>query len=41
LGDDLYGKKDKRLYLHAAEIEFLHPFSNAILKIVDNANFSI
>jgi tRNA pseudouridine32 synthase/23S rRNA pseudouridine746 synthase len=24
-GDDLYGIKDKRLYLHAAEITFLHP----------------
>jgi tRNA pseudouridine32 synthase/23S rRNA pseudouridine746 synthase len=41
LGDDLYGKKDKRLYLHAAEIEFLHPCSNTILKIVDNANFAL
>jgi len=41
LGDDLYGKKDKRLYLHAAEIEFLHPCSNTILKIVDNVNFAL
>lgn len=27
IGDDLYGKSSKRLYLHAAEIEFIHPTS--------------
>jgi tRNA pseudouridine32 synthase/23S rRNA pseudouridine746 synthase len=27
LGDDLYGKKDQRLYLHASEIGFEHPVS--------------
>lgn len=25
IGDELYGKKDKRLYLHAESIEFIHP----------------
>lgn len=25
IGDELYGKKDKRLYLHAESIEFTHP----------------
>ena len=25
IGDDLYGKKEKRLHLHAEFIEFLHP----------------
>ena len=25
VGDDLYGKKEKRLHLHAEFIEFLHP----------------
>jgi tRNA pseudouridine32 synthase/23S rRNA pseudouridine746 synthase len=41
VGDDLYGNKDKRLYLHAAEIEFLHPYLNEVLKIVDNSNFAL
>ena len=27
VGDDLYGSKDKRLYLHAESIEFKHPMS--------------
>ncbi|MEM9889086.1 MAG: pseudouridine synthase, partial [Bacteroidota bacterium] len=27
VGDDLYGKKDNRLHLHAAFLEFLHPAS--------------
>jgi tRNA pseudouridine32 synthase/23S rRNA pseudouridine746 synthase len=27
LGDDLYGKKEKRLHLHAEFIEFLHPLT--------------
>lgn len=27
IGDDLYGKSSDRLYLHAAEIEFVHPTS--------------
>ena len=27
VGDDLYGKKSKRLYLHANKIEFVHPIS--------------
>jgi len=25
VGDDLYGKRDKRLYLHAEQITFIHP----------------
>jgi tRNA pseudouridine32 synthase/23S rRNA pseudouridine746 synthase len=28
IGDDLYGKKGKRLHLHAEYIEFLHPTTN-------------
>ena len=28
LGDDLYGKKENRLHLHAEYIEFLHPSTN-------------
>lgn len=33
LGDDLYGKKEKRLYLHAEYLEFTHPLTKAIFKI--------
>lgn len=28
IGDDLYGTSDTRLFLHAAEIEFVHPATN-------------
>jgi tRNA pseudouridine32 synthase/23S rRNA pseudouridine746 synthase len=27
VGDDLYGTADRRLYLHAAFISFIHPIS--------------
>jgi tRNA pseudouridine32 synthase / 23S rRNA pseudouridine746 synthase len=27
IGDDLYGKKSTRLYLHAQELIFIHPIS--------------
>jgi tRNA pseudouridine32 synthase/23S rRNA pseudouridine746 synthase len=33
LGDDLYGKLAKRLYLHAEWIQFTHPFTNKVMKI--------
>ena len=35
VGDDLYGKKEKRLYLHAEFIEFLHP------KTMEKMSFSV
>ena len=35
IGDDLYGKKEKRLYLHAEFIEFLHP------KTMEKMSFSV
>lgn len=33
VGDELYGKKDKRLYLHAESIEFTHPITGDIMRI--------
>lgn len=27
VGDDLYGTADKRLYLHAAHLAFVHPIT--------------
>lgn len=39
VGDDLYGAPSKRLCLHAAEISFIHPFTNKLLNIVAEADF--
>ena len=39
VGDDLYGKKSNRLYLHAGRIEFRHPITKEILTIELPANF--
>ena len=39
VGDDLYGKKSDRLYLHAGRIEFRHPITKEILTIELPANF--
>ncbi|WP_106830571.1 RluA family pseudouridine synthase [Parabacteroides pacaensis] len=33
VGDELYGKKDNRLYLHAEAIEFKHPVTNETIRI--------
>ncbi len=33
VGDDLYGKKADRLYLHAEYLEFTHPISQEVMKI--------
>jgi tRNA pseudouridine32 synthase / 23S rRNA pseudouridine746 synthase len=33
IGDDLYGKKADRLYLHAEWLEFVHPVSNEVMTI--------
>lgn len=32
IGDDLYGKKASRLFLHAAYLKFMHPISKEILE---------
>ena len=39
VGDDLYGIKKDRLYLHAEEITFRHPISKEILTIFKEAEF--
>lgn len=38
-GDDLYGTRSDRLYLHAERIEFVHPVSREILIIDVKADF--
>ena len=39
VGDDLYGKKATRLYLHAEFIEFTHPTSNRVMSFQVDAEF--
>jgi tRNA pseudouridine32 synthase / 23S rRNA pseudouridine746 synthase len=39
VGDDLYGKKEDRLYLHAESIKFEHPVLGKPMKIVAPAPF--
>ncbi len=39
VGDDLYGNKADRLYLHAAYLEFTHPVSLEVMKIEVEAAF--
>ena len=39
LGDDLYGKKSNRLYLHAEQLIFEHPISKEVLTISKDADF--
>ena len=39
IGDELYGKKDKRLYLHAESIEFTHPVNGQSMWITEKADF--
>ncbi|GGE08268.1 RluA family pseudouridine synthase [Psychroflexus salis] len=39
VGDDLYGNKAERLYLHAEEIQFIHPISKKEVKIYSPAEF--
>lgn len=38
-GDDLYGKKADRLYLHAAKIGFFHPHTNEWMELTCPAEF--
>lgn len=38
-GDDLYGTKSDRLYLHAEEIEFTHPFTSETIKLIAETTF--
>lgn len=39
LGDDLYGKKEKRLHLHAERLEIIHPKSKEIIVFEVPAEF--
>jgi len=39
VGDDLYGKKNDRLYLHAEFIKFKHPVSLQEISFISNAPF--
>lgn len=39
LGDELYGCKAERLYLHAESLEFIHPISRKTIRIVKDADF--
>lgn len=39
VGDELYGKKDDRLYLHAESLEFRHPVTGEMIYVEKNADF--
>jgi tRNA pseudouridine32 synthase/23S rRNA pseudouridine746 synthase len=39
VGDDLYGIKSNRLYLHASFISFIHPKTREIVKFEVPADF--
>lgn len=39
VGDELYGKKADRLYLHAEALEFVHPHTGEIIKITLESKF--
>ena len=39
LGDPLYGQPAERLYLHAERLEFRHPVTNKIMRIMQEAPF--
>lgn len=38
-GDELYGKKAERLFLHAESLEFQHPISGKIIQLEKKADF--
>lgn len=38
-GDELYGRKADRLYLHAESLEFVHPVTEEVMKITQEADF--
>lgn len=39
VGDDLYGKKNNRLHLHAKYIQFIHPKTKEVMEFVTKENF--
>ena len=38
-GDELYGQKADRLYLHAESLEFVHPVTKEIIFVEKKSNF--
>jgi tRNA pseudouridine32 synthase/23S rRNA pseudouridine746 synthase len=40
-GDDLYGTRSDRLYLHAEEIEFTHPITEERMRFENKASFQL
>lgn len=38
-GDELYGRKAERLYLHAEYLEFIHPITGETVRITQKAEF--
>lgn len=39
LGDELYGRKAERLYLHASSLEFIHPLTGKSILVEKEADF--
>ena len=39
LGDELYGRKADRLYLHAERLEFIHPVTGEMMSVEKNSDF--
>lgn len=39
VGDELYGQKAERLYLHAEALEFTHPLTGKIIRVEKKADF--
>lgn len=39
IGDELYGKKADRLYLHASELSFEHPATGQLITFCKEAEF--
>jgi tRNA pseudouridine32 synthase/23S rRNA pseudouridine746 synthase len=39
VGDDLYGSRSERLFLHAEYLEFRHPITNEVIKLEMKAGF--
>ena len=41
LGDDLYGKRDQRLFLHAEELSFIHPTTHEKMHFKVESGFTL
>jgi tRNA pseudouridine32 synthase/23S rRNA pseudouridine746 synthase len=39
LGDDLYGRINERLYLHAFQLTFFHPIKQMDVKLISSSKF--